>query len=126
CAGSLPPSRLVPRDTPQVGRPLRVLLTNLPTSSALMVLGWSHLRPPVLLSPLGMPGCTASVSLDVAVMVTGTGGEATFELAIPDSLALRGVCFFHQGPVFDPAAGNPFLAVVSEAMAATIGGCTAS
>ena len=122
CAGSMPVSRLVPHDTPQIGRTFSATLTNLPTSAALMIFGWSELVPAVPLTALGMPGCTASISLDGAVLLSGNTGEARFDLAIPFHPALRGVGFCNQALVFDPLAGNAFAAVVSEAMAGTIGG----
>ncbi len=122
CAGSMPASRLVPRDTPQVGRNMPVLVTNLPIGTALVVFGWSQLLPPASLAPLGMVGCTAYVSLDAAVVAVGTASEASLDIAIPFHPALRGVTFFNQALVLDPTAGNPLGAVVSEAMVATIGG----
>ncbi|HEX5053277.1 MAG TPA: hypothetical protein VFZ65_15990 [Planctomycetota bacterium] len=122
CAGSLPPSRLIPRDTPQIGRTLPLLLTNLPTGTALMVFGWNSLRPGVSLTTLGMPGCRAHVSFDAAALVSGPGTEAQFALAVPYDPMLVGLQFANQALVFDPAAGNPFAAVVSEAMLGTIGG----
>ncbi|HEX5054438.1 MAG TPA: hypothetical protein VFZ65_21850 [Planctomycetota bacterium] len=122
CAGSLPPSCLIPRDTPQIGRTLPVLLTNLPTGTALMVFGWNSLRPGVSLTALGLPGCKAHVSLDAAALVSGPGTEAQFALTVPYDPMLVGLQFANQALVFDPAAGNPFAAVVSEAMLGTIGG----
>ncbi|HEX5054397.1 MAG TPA: hypothetical protein VFZ65_21645 [Planctomycetota bacterium] len=122
CSGSLPATRLVPRDTPQLGRTLPVLLDNLPLDSALMVFGWDQLLPGIPLAAIGMPGCTAHVSLDAAAVIVGSGGNARFELAIPYDPLLLGLQFYNQALVFDPGAGNPFSAVVSEAMEGVIGG----
>jgi hypothetical protein len=122
CAGSMPACRLTPRDTPRIGDTLAVQLRPLPANLALMVSGWQRVTPPLSLAFLGMPGCTADVTLDVATLLVGTGGNALFELPIPYQTSLIGVRFFNQAFVFDPAAGNPMGAVVSDATEAVIGG----
>jgi hypothetical protein len=122
CAGSLPAARIVPRETPQIGRPLSLLLTNHPTGSALMVFGWSSLRPGVSLASIGIPGCLAHVPLDAAALVSGAGSDAGLDLLLPYAPGLIGLRFFNQALVLDPGAGNPFGAVVSEVMMGTIGG----
>ena len=119
CAGSAPASRIVPRDTPQIGRTFPALLTNLPSNLALLAFGWNP-QPPVPLDPLGMPGCTAHIAVDSVVTVSGVG-EARFELPIPLLPTLLGQHFYNQAFVLDPAA-NPLGAVVSEAMEGVIGG----
>jgi hypothetical protein len=122
CRGSQPASRLVPRDTPQIGRTLPILVTNLPANAALVVFGWNALRPGAPLAALGMPGCTMHVTFDAAALAAGSGAEALFELAIPYDHTLLGTRFFNQALVLDPLAGNPFGAVVSEAMTGVVGG----
>jgi hypothetical protein len=61
------------------------------------------------------------VSDDVVQRVVGAAGQATVDVPIPNDAALVGVRFHHQALVPDPA-GNPFGAVVSDAMAAVVGG----
>jgi hypothetical protein len=126
CAGSLPPSRLVPRDTPRIGATLEVRLANLPANAAFLIAGTSTttstLGPlPLDLGALGMPGCSLRVSNDFVRFLVGSGGSASHALAIPNSLALVGARFYQQALVLDPAAGNVLGAVVSDAAAAVIG-----
>jgi hypothetical protein len=122
CAGSRPSCRLIPRDTPQIGRTLTVGLTNLPASLAVLVMGWSRITPAVPLDTIGMPGCLAHVPLDGTALLSGSNGEASWSLPIPFQPALLGTVFYHQALVVDPAAGNAFGAVVSEVAEAVVGG----
>lgn len=119
CAGSLPSSRLVPRDTPRIGQTLRVRLFDLPQDVAFMVLGWSRVAP-VSLAPFGMPGCFQHISADAAVLLLGQNGQAVWELPIPNSPQLVGLQFFNQAVVPDSVA-NPLGAVVSDAMQGVVG-----
>jgi hypothetical protein len=121
CAGSMIACRLTPRDTPRIGDTLAVHLGPLPANLAFMMFGWQRIRPSLSLAFLGMPGCTAEVTLDAAILLSGSGGNALFELPIPYQTSLIGVHFFNQAFVFDPAAGNPMGAVVSDAAEAVIG-----
>ncbi len=122
CPGSLPPSRIVPGDTPQIGKTFPALLTNLPTNLALLGFGWQRQLPPTPLATLGMPGCSAHIVADAIVPISGTAHEAPFSLPIPFLPGLLGLKFYNQAIVLDPAANNPLGAVVGEAMEGVIGG----
>lgn len=126
CAGSLPPARLVPRDTPRLGAVLRVNVLDVPVDAAFLStwLG-TTVGPfgplPLDLTPFGMPGCMARVGADAVELVTGQNRVAQFAMAVPNTLALVGVTFHQQAFVPDPTAGNPLGAVLSEATRARIG-----
>jgi len=76
---------------------------------------------PFDLGPLGIPGCSARVSVDFVAFVLGSGGFADCRLSIPNNPVLVGVRFYQQALVLDPAAGNAFGAVTSDATAAVVG-----
>jgi hypothetical protein len=119
CAGSLPPARLVPRDTPKIGRTLEVTVFDLPANLAFMVFGFSS-SPPTPLASFGMPGCDRHVTVDGAVLLLGQDQQAKYRLPIPDSPALVGVRFYNQAVVVDPSA-NALGAVMSDAAEGVIG-----
>jgi alpha-tubulin suppressor-like RCC1 family protein len=121
CAGSRPASRLVPRDTPKIGRPLVVTLFDLPHDLAMLVMSFQQLTPPVSLASLGMPGCHMHLGLDASVLLSGQNQQATWSLQVPDQLSLLGLVFYHQALVFDLQAGNSFGAVVSDTMRGVVG-----
>ncbi len=119
CAGTLPASRLVPRDTPYIGGTFEVTVFDLPHDLAWMVFGWSRV-PPVPLAVVGMPGCNQQITLDVFSPLLGQAGVAKHWLPIPATSSLVGATFYHQAIVFDPAANATGL-VVSDAAEAVIG-----
>jgi len=121
CAGSLPAARLIPRDTPRIGRTHEVRVWNVPGSAVLMGMGF--VLPPVAtpLGPVGMPGCNLRIQVDAVALLTGQQNEANFALPIPDLPQLVGVRFYQQALVLDPAAGNALGAVISEAAEGVIG-----
>ncbi len=119
CAGTRPAARLVPRDTPRIGRRHQVTVFDLPQNLAIMLFGWSR-TPPTPLASYGMPGCDAHVSPDGAFLLLGQNGQARYELPIPDARALVGLRFFNQAVVLDPGA-NAGGAVVSAAAEGVIG-----
>lgn len=126
CAGSLPASRLIPFDTPSIGRTLRVTIDNLPLDIAIMMAGWSSttsaLGPlPLPLAWLGMPGCFLHISVDALALVVGSGGAAEHSLPIPNVPALVGAQMHQQAVVPDPAAGNVLRAVLSGAARFVVG-----
>ena len=126
CSGSLPPARLVPRDTPRIGETLVVTLFDLPADLALVCTGLSTsstgaLPLPIALGPFGMPGCTAYVSPDHLLLLAGANQQATLHFAIPNQPALVGARFHQQAFVPDAGAGNPLLGVVSNAATAIVG-----
>lgn len=120
CAGSRPATRLIPRDTPRIGRDLMVTLFDLPFNIAMLAMG---LQPaaPLSLATLGMPGCTWHTSLDAVGLLAGQNNQATWSLSIPDLPSLVGLQFYHQALVLDPAAGNSFGAVVSDVAQGVVG-----
>jgi hypothetical protein len=120
CAGTRPATRLVPFDTPRIGRTLEVHLLDLPANQAFLTFGWSAL-PPISLASLGMPGCSAQSAVDAVALVSGIDHSALFRLPIPYTPQLVGIEFFHQAFVPDPSA-NPLGAVVSDTARARIGG----
>jgi len=119
CAGTLPQSRIVPRDTPRIGRTLRLNVLDLPHDIALLVTGWSTTAP-ISLAALGMPGCDQHITLDATAPLFGEGGEAQFAIDIPDTAALVGATFAQQALVLDLSA-NPAGFVASDAATAQIG-----
>jgi hypothetical protein len=121
CAGSLPSSRLIPRDTPHLAKTLEVTLFDLPLDIAFLVFGWQQLPSPVDLGFVGMPGCDLHVSLDAIVPLVGANTQAKWFLRIPNDPTWVGTRFYNQAVVLDPAAGNPFGAVVGDAAEAVIG-----
>jgi len=122
CAGSLPATRLVPRDTPRIGRTLEVTLFDLPQDIAVLAFGWQQAPAPgVDLAFLGMPGCNLNVSLDAIVALAGVNQQAKWQLPIPNSPLWIGTRFYNQALVLDPGAGNGFGAVLSDAAEAVIG-----
>ena len=68
-----------------------------------------------------MPGCSLRVSLDSVTLLYGSGGFADYRLPIPNIQSLVGVRFYDQAVVVDPAAGNGFGGVMSDAAAAVVG-----
>ena len=121
CAGSRPVSRLVPRDTPRIGRTLKVTLFDLPNDIAVLGMSFQRLPAPVDLGFLGMPGCPLAISPDAVLGIVGQGGKAKWQLPIPDQPSLVGVRFYNQAIVLDVGAGNPFGAVMSDAMEGVVG-----
>ena len=97
-----------------------------PGGLAFSVLGmstslWNGSVLPLSLASFGMPGCTAYISADVAVLVVAVGSTATMAFQIPTTANLLGVQFHDQALVLDPVV-NALGAVVSNAATATIGG----
>jgi hypothetical protein len=98
----------------------------LPTSVAMLAAGSNSqvtgaLALPLDLTPQGLTGCLLRVSPDFVVLMAGSGGAATFTMSVPNMPALVGVRFHQQALVFDPLAGNPASAVMSDAATAVIG-----
>jgi hypothetical protein len=119
CSGSRLATRLIPRDTPRIGKVHQVTLFDLPQNIAFMVFGWNRVGP-ISLAQYGMPGCLQHVSIDAAAFLAGANNQARFELPIPNMPGLVGLHFFNQAIVPDPAA-NALGAVVSDAAEGVIG-----
>jgi hypothetical protein len=120
CAGSQQAARLVPMDTPRIGKNHVVHVLDLPQDIAIMVFGWQRTQP-VALDSYGMPGCALHVSLDNAFFLAGQNGWAKCILPIPDAPILVGLHFCHQALVPDASAGNALGAVMSDAAEGIIG-----
>lgn len=121
CAGSLPSTRLVPKDTPKIGRTLEVTLFDLPADVAMLAMSFQQLPQPVSLAFLGMPGCEVYVGLDAVALLSGQNQQAKWLLPVPDQPQLLGVTFYNQALVLDPQAGNAFGAVVSDVAQGVVG-----
>jgi hypothetical protein len=127
CAGSNGIPELTSSSVPTIGSLFSVNVVNLPLAGglAVMVIGfsdvsWGAISLPIDLTPVGMTGCTSYVSVDITDPLPHTSGVAQWVLSIPPNPAIAGVEFFNQALSFDPAAGNPFGAVVSNAAKATV------
>ncbi|MBX3462145.1 MAG: hypothetical protein KF830_03165 [Planctomycetes bacterium] len=120
CAGSQPSSRLVPDDTPRLGRTLQVRLFDLPVDLAILAFGWQRI-PPFDLGLVGMPGCALHLEPAAFVPLVGQGQQAVWEVPIPDDVQFLGARFHGQPLVLDPAAPNGFGAVVGDAAEGVIG-----
>jgi hypothetical protein len=120
CSGTLPATRLVPRDTPKIGKPLKVTLFDLPIDIALLAMGFGKPAAPVSLQAFGMPGCSLAINPDAIAGLVGANHQARFELPIPNKPPLVGLRFYHQALVLDPGA-NGFGAVTSDAAEGVIG-----
>lgn len=121
CAGSRPATRLVPRDTPRIGKPLQVTLFDLPVGIAMVAMSFQQLPAPLDLTFLSMPGCQWHVPLDAIGLLSGQNNQAKFILPIPDIASLVGLHFFHQALVLDPSASSSLGAVVSDAAEGVVG-----
>jgi alpha-tubulin suppressor-like RCC1 family protein len=121
CRGTLPTSRIIPRDTPQIGRDLPLLITNLPHDIAFLSFAWQKLTPGIDLTGLGMPGCTLHTGLDAVLALVGSNRRARWTLPIPDAPVLLGARFHQQAAVLDPAA-NALGLVLSDAYEGVVGG----
>ncbi len=126
CAGSLPVTHLVPTADPRIGSLFRITVDNLPIDVAYVLTGLSHTTSAFGPLPLdgamfGMPGCPGWVSLDIVDVVAGAGGAVVWQAMLPASVSLVGLHFYQQALVPDPGAPNAFHAVMSNAMAGTIG-----
>jgi alpha-tubulin suppressor-like RCC1 family protein len=121
CAGSMQAGRLVPRDTPKIGRTFGMTMFDLPANVAMLAMSFQRLPQPLDLAFLGIPGCTWQIPLDAVGLFAGQNNQARFDLAIPSTQSLVGIRFYNQALVLDPAAGNGFGAVVSDAAEGVVG-----
>lgn len=68
---------------------------------------WSNLQLPIDLAPIGAPGCTWNVSMDVMVPLTSTTNTYQWPvLRIPSAPELAGASFYDHAFFLDPPA-NP-------------------
>jgi len=121
CPGTERPARIVPADTPKIGRTFAANVFGLPVDIALLAMSFGTAPASIPLGGLGMPGCDWHIGLDGATLLSGQYGVASYALSIPAVPGLVGQRFQHQALVLDPANGNGFGAVVSDAMEGVIG-----
>ncbi len=126
CLGSLGVPHLTATLPPRVGTVMNVVARGLPQGAATVLFGASNTTfgaapLPMNLSRLGLTGCLLRVSPDAAVPVAGTGTSAAFAYSIPVTPALIGGRYYQQAVVPDPRR-NPAGMVLSDAVAAVIGG----
>lgn len=81
---------------------------------------WGAVPLPAGLAAVGMPGCTALVSVDYIAPLVNNLGSAQWTIRLPNAAALVGMDFYVQGLVVDPQA-NAFGAVLSNAADCVIG-----
>jgi hypothetical protein len=98
-------------DTPQIGNTFRVRVAQtVPSSAALLFLGWSSTSwngagLPLSLGGIGAPGCNLLVSADDARPLTTNGaGAGSYQYVLPNVIYALGLSFYNQAFVFDPTA----------------------
>lgn len=128
CAGANGKPYLVMRSgRPAIGSNVQIELYNTPvTGSSWLILGvsrqlWLGQPLPLDLTALGMPGCSAHVSVDDILPTTNLGGVCWLGFPMPNANVLIGLQVYLQGLVADPGAGNTAGTTVSDAVAWTIG-----
>ena len=111
CPGALGTPDLQPaaHSLPEPGGTVVVAATHLPTSSAVLAMGFSNTTTglqvlPLPLGAFGMPGCSLLVDPAATRLLLGTGNAATWTLALPFATGLFGIEFYCQAIAFDPAA----------------------
>jgi len=126
CPGGFGVTTVAPSGDPLPGNSLTLDLMPLPQAYAFLVFGFDATTSmlgqlPKELSMFGMPGCQLYVSIDVPVLLIGTGTSATYSFMIPNDQSLLGLRLYEQALVPDAGAGNAASAVVSDALVMTVG-----
>ncbi len=125
CPGSLGVSRLTANAAPVVNQTLTVTASNAPANAAFSLVGFSNTNSsfgalPLDMTGFGAPGCFGRVSPDAVALLTGSGNQVTWSLAIPNDPGVLGVRFLQQMFLVD-AAANTLGLVASDAAAMLIG-----
>lgn len=104
--------------SPVLGSTVRLSCDNVPDGSlgGLFVIGFTQVDPGLDLAPIGMPLCSAYVSVDMLMFGTLVGNDLTHDLAIPDDPNLAGLVYYSQALVASPGR-NAFGAFVSNGVA---------
>ena len=111
---------------PNISKRFSVQVTSLPVNApVILMFGWSKskwgsAKLPMSLGFLGMHGCTAYQSSDLALPMSTSQTTATWTMVLPNAPALVGVEFYNQALVTDKGA-NVLGATVSNATVAKIG-----
>ncbi len=111
---------------PWIGSAFRMEIRNLPKGNAtVMAIGasssaWGATPLPQSLSPIGMPGCTLYVSMDLFVPVPNPASIASLTVPIPNTASMVGQSFYNQCFTVDPGA-TPLGVIASNAGHARIG-----
>lgn len=125
CGGSLGTPALT-STPPVLGQIVTATCSNLPSGTyAWLLLGlsatsWNGIPLPFALDGLGMVGCTARVSVDVAVGGAASGSVFTVGFPLSADPAIAGTRLHLQTLALD-ATANPSGAIVSNALTLTIG-----
>lgn len=130
CAGSAGMPQMAPAlgSLPWIGSSFQINLTNLPPFPFWAPFGvvgysnttWGANSLPLDLTPVGMTGCHAHVSVDHIVTLANSGGASQWMIPVPASVPLVGARLYLQGSLVEPTA-NPFGMVVSNALAIVVG-----
>jgi len=128
CAGSAgtPALAAAAGQLPWIGEGFTLELTNLPPSTAALVLtgdsrtSWGAIPLPLALGAVGMPGCSLYVSGTLVLPAAAAGGRGVLTLAIPGDQVLVGAPLYNQAFIADPSA-NPLGVTSSNAGEAKIG-----
>lgn len=110
---------------PHLGQTMSANFTNLPTSVAFHMLGFSrtfsNLGPlPADLTAFGAPGCAARVSADAISLLLGSGNTATFSWTLPNNGAFLGMRLYNQALALAPGA-NALGGILSDAAMLVVG-----
>ncbi len=113
CSGSLgvPMLHAVGGLSPAIGSAFQVEVGNLPTSIALMALGFSSTRSGTLSLPfglgaIGMPTCQLLVDPELTYLLVGASNFAACTWNVPNDPSLSGLSFYNQAFSFDPPANS--------------------
>jgi len=124
CAGALGVPSLTnnPFTAPSLSTTFNVRLGGLPNNLAFFAMGFSNTASgpfalPLLLDGFGMPGCALLADPAALVLLSGTGGTAQWNLAIPGNPQFMGLHFYNQGFSLDPSANAAGLAASNAARA---------
>jgi hypothetical protein len=106
---------------PILGGSTTLVTANVPLPGvSLTFLGFGQINPGLDLVILGMPGCFAYTTLDLNVVLVGTGSVST-PVPIPNVASLTGAQIFAQTLSLDASQPNAFGARTSNGVALTVG-----
>jgi hypothetical protein len=127
CGGAAGPLTITTADRPWLGTTVTIDWTNAPAASAvLLAFGWSRqlwlgVPLPLALGPIGMPGCSLLVSLDLVEARFTVGSTLQQDVFLPYVASALGLELSLQGFGLEPAA-NPAGLTASNGIALLLGG----